>query len=79
MITNADEIENMEFGMIKSKSSNQWHYSQCRHDFHAVENFFIDGGRAYVRTGGDLQNAEIQTFKVESGKFVAMQNECAQV
>lgn len=34
MITNADKIETVEFGM--KEIDGQWHYSQHRHDFHTM-------------------------------------------
>jgi hypothetical protein len=63
MITNADQIENFEFGMVEGPEG--WEYSQHRHDYRVVENNFIDGGRAYLRTQG---NCVVK--KVVNGEFV---------
>lgn len=63
MITNADPIEGLEFGMIEGPDG--WEYSQHRHDYRVVENNFIDGGRAYLRTQGSYVMK-----KVVNGEFV---------
>ena len=65
MITNADEIEYLNFTMIKD-SNGDFHYSQHRHDYKVVEKQMIDGGRSYVRHGG----GRIYGFVVKDGKFV---------
>lgn len=65
MITNADVIEELEFGMIEDSNSNL-HYSAHRHDYKVVDNGnMIDGGRAYVRT-----NCNVIPFKVSDGELV---------
>jgi hypothetical protein len=49
MITNADVVEELEFGMVNDGSV--WHYSQSHHDYKSFPNgAMIDGGRAYVRS-----------------------------
>ena len=49
MITNADIVEELEFGMVNDGSV--WHYSQSHHDYKSFPNgAMIDGGRAYVRS-----------------------------
>ena len=63
MISNADAIDGMEFGMIKD-SGGQYHYSQHRHDYVAVDGKVIDGGRAYVRGNG------VDVFRLVDGVFV---------
>ena len=63
MITNADTIESLEFGMIESKG--KYYYSQHRHDYKVIEDKMIDGGRAYIRSSG-----EVDVFKIQSGEFV---------
>lgn len=63
MITNADVIEGLEFGMIED-SNHQWHYSQHRHDYVAVDGKVIDGGRAYMRGNG------FEVWRVVDGEFV---------
>jgi hypothetical protein len=68
MITNADCVENFEFGMIEDSTAT-WHYSQHRHDFRPVDDCAIDGGRAYIRVVG---GKEATTFVVKDGKFVKL-------
>lgn len=74
MITNADMIEDLEFGMVEGSAG--WEYSQHRHDYRNVEGSgcSIDGGRAYVRRVGNLA-AECKMMKVLDGKFVHVENE----
>ena len=68
MITNADMIENLDFDMVDVKGT--LHYSQHRHDFYyPVEDMFIDGGRSYLRRGGNL-GYEVKQLKVKDGNFV---------
>ena len=64
MITNADHVENLEFGMIKDKDGKFW-YSQSHHDCLFIDDQMIDGGRAYIRSSGP-----VQIFKVKDGVFV---------
>jgi hypothetical protein len=63
MITSADKIEELEFGMIEVDG--KYYYSQSHHDYKVVEGKMIDGGREYIRTshGADV-------FKIQDGKFV---------
>ena len=69
MITNADPIEDLEFGMIEGTAG--WEYSQHRHDYRNVEGSgcAVDGGRAYFKRVGDL-SASVKYFVVKDGKFV---------
>ena len=64
MITNADQIENFEFGMIED-ADGKYYYSQHRHDYKVIEDKMIDGGRSYIRSGG-----RVDVFKIQDGKFV---------
>tara|TARA_B110000977_G_scaffold12072_1_gene15468 strand:- start:2274 stop:2681 length:408 start_codon:yes stop_codon:yes gene_type:complete len=64
MITNADVVEDFEFGMIKS-SGNEWYYSSSHHDCIFIEDKMIDGGRQYIRSSG-LEDI----FKIVDGEFV---------
>lgn len=64
MITNADVVEDFEFGMIKDKD-NYWWYSACHHDCIFVDGKMIDGGRQYIRSTG-LDGV----FKIKDGEFV---------
>jgi len=67
MITNADAIETVEFGMIEMNG--KLHYSQHRHDFYSVGNTALDGGRAYFRRVGDI-STPAQWFVVKDGEFI---------
>ena len=64
MITNADVIEDLDFGMIEVDG--KYYYSQHRHDYKVVEGKMIDGGRAYIRSGAH----DVDVFKIQDGKFV---------
>jgi len=64
MITNADQIESLEFGMIKD--DDKYYYSQHRHDYKVVGDKMIDGGRAYIRSGAH----DVDVFKIQDGEFV---------
>jgi hypothetical protein len=64
MITNADKVEDFEFGMIQDKDGNYW-YSQSHHDCLFVDGKMIDGGRRYIRHSG-----EAELWKVKNGKMV---------
>lgn len=51
MITNADKIEQAEFGLVEDDDGNL-KYSAHRHDYKSFKNGnMIDGGRAYIRSG----------------------------
>jgi len=64
MITNADVVESLEFGMIRVDG--KYYYSQSHHDYKVVGDKMIDGGRAYIRSSGcDL------VMRVKDGKFYA--------
>jgi hypothetical protein len=67
MITNADKIEDAEFGM--KEHDGEWHYSQHRHDFYTVGDVSLDGGRAYFRCVGNV-SSPTKWLKVKDGKFV---------
>ena len=73
MITNADPIEDLEFGMIEGMHG--WEYSQHRHDYHNVEGSgcAIDGGRAYFKRVGDL-SVPVKMMAVVDGKFEEKEN-----
>lgn len=62
MITNADVVESLEFGMIQADNG-EWHYSQHRHDYVEVDGKVIDGGRAYMRGNG------FEAWRVVDGGF----------
>ena len=63
MITNADQIESLDFGMIEIEG--KYYYSQHRHDYKVIGDKMIDGGRSYIRSGG-----RVDVFKIQDGKFV---------
>lgn len=67
MITNADKIEDFDFGMIKDKDGKFW-YSQCHHDCLFIDGSMIDGGRAYVRASGN-----VHYFKVKDGELIKVE------
>lgn len=69
MITNADRIEDTNFGMIRDSEGNM-HYSAHRHDYRVVEDKMIDGGRAYTKT-----NSHVDYYKVKDGEFVEFKQE----
>jgi hypothetical protein len=64
MITNADQIESLDFGMIEIEG--KYYYSQHRHDYKVIEGKMIDGGRAYIRSGAH----DVDVFKIQDGEFV---------
>jgi hypothetical protein len=64
MITNADKVEELSFGMITDKDDNLW-YSQSHHDCLFIDEQMIDGGRAYIRSSGP-----VRIFIVKDGQFV---------
>jgi len=67
MITNADKIEDLEFGMVEGPAG--WEYSQHRHDYRQVGDCAVDGGRAYFKRAGDL-SAPVKYMKIVNGEFV---------
>ena len=67
MITNADMIEDLEFGM--KEHNGEWHYSQHRHDFYTIGDVSLDGGRAYFRCVGNVRKPT-KFFEVKDGQFV---------
>ena len=72
MVTNADKIESVEFGM--KEHDGEWHYSQHRHDFYTVGDVSLDGGRAYFRCVGNV-NSPTKWFEIKDGEFVEKTNE----
>jgi hypothetical protein len=72
MITNADKIEDAEFGMVEVDGG--LHYSQHRHDFYSVGDVAVDGGRSYFKRVGDL-SVPTKWLKVKNGEFVEEKDE----
>ena len=64
MITNADIVEELEFGMIEADG--KYYYSQSHHDYKTVGDKMIDGGRAYIRSSGGAT-----VMRITNGKFYA--------
>jgi len=62
MITNADIVESLEFGMILVDG--KYYYSQSHHDYKVVGDKMIDGGRAYIRSSHGAV-----TMYIKYGKF----------
>ena len=62
MITNADIVESLEFGMIEVDG--KYYYSQSHHDYKVVGDKMIDGGRAYIRSSGGTT-----AMHIKNGKF----------
>ena len=69
MICKADSVENLEFGMIAG-ANEEWIYSQSHHDMASIDEGYIDGGRQYIRRGGDFDVMKYQVCKVKDGEFV---------
>jgi len=70
MITNADLVEELIFGMVENDYG-ELEYSQSHHDYKKFENGnMIDGGRAYVKSslGADI-------YKIRNGEFYKMHGE----
>ena len=63
LITNADDIESYEFGMIEDNDGKLW-YSQCHHDCLFLDGKMIDGGRRYIRSSG-----QVVIYTIRDGKF----------
>lgn len=64
MITNADTIEDYDFGLCENDYGDL-EYSQSHHDYKSFENGnSIDGGRQYMRGWGYVG------YKVKDGQFV---------
>jgi len=65
MITNADAVEDFEFGMVVNDEGD-WEYSQSHHDYKQFENgSMIDGGRQYIRSSGHHV-----VYRIKDGEFV---------
>jgi len=65
MITNADGVEEFEFGMVVNDEGD-WEYSQSHHDYKQFQNgSMIDGGRSYIRSNGHHA-----VYRVKDGEFV---------
>lgn len=66
MITNADIVEELEFGMVEN-DDREWQYSVSHHDYRNFKNGnMIDGGRQYIKSRGGAV-----VMRVINGKFIA--------
>ena len=72
MITDADNIEKLDFDMIEKNGI--WYYSQHRHDFFSVGGTAIDGGRSYLRLVGDVKTPT-KRLVIRNGEFVEKTDE----
>ena len=70
MICNADSIEKYQFGMISETDADEWVYSQSHHDPVEIGSGFIDGGRRYIKRGGDLNAYDYVIRTVKKGKII---------
>lgn len=68
MITNADTVESLEFGMIEHEG--KYYYSRSHHDYKVIGDKMIDGGRAYIKSSGSAISMHIK-----NGKFYIKQLE----
>jgi len=69
MITNADQIESLEFGLVEDDDGNL-QYSAHRHDYKRFENGnMIDGGRAYIRCAAN----KVKHYVVRNGEMVEVE------
>lgn len=66
-ICNADVIEELDFCVIDN-GKGEWTYSQYTHDYLSWGSNFIDGGRAYTRTGGNVL-PKVVRLRVVGGEF----------
>ena len=66
MITNADRIESVGFGLVEDDAGDL-QYSAHRHDYKQFKNGnMIDGGRAYIKSS----MCEIKHYVVHNGKMM---------
>lgn len=69
VVTNADRIESVEFGLIEDDAGDL-QYSAHRHDYKLFENGnMIDGGRAYIKSS----MCEIKHYVVRNGEMVEVE------
>ena len=48
----------------------EWVYSRSHHDFVETDSGYIDGGRRFIKRGGELDNQKHIVAKVVDGVFV---------
>ena len=65
MITNADIVETLEFGLVENDNQ-ELEYSQSHHDYkHFNNGNMIDGGRVYIRSSGNAI-----PYRVKDGELI---------
>ena len=65
MITNADLVEDLEFGMVENDEG-ELEYSQSHHDYKQFNNGnMIDGGRVYIRS-----SAPAHVYTIQDGQLM---------
>ena len=70
MITNADRVEEFDFGMVENDGGDL-EYSRSHHDYKHFENGnMIDGGRQYIRSSAN----GCMVYRVKDGEFVKDEN-----
>jgi hypothetical protein len=78
ILCDADNVEEMYFGMVKDKHGG-WHYSKTTHHLNRCDpddkdTNWIEGGRKHIRYGGkDGTYVELGVFKLKDGKFYECQ------
>jgi hypothetical protein len=69
VVTNADRIESVEFGLIEDDAGDL-QYSAHRHDYKLFENGnMIDGGRTHIKSS----MCEIKHYVVRNGEMVEVE------
>ena len=65
MITNADIVEDLEFGLVRGDDQ-LLHYSESHHKYKMFQNGnMIDGGRQYIRSNGSAK-----VYSIKDGDFI---------
>ena len=72
-ICNADAVEELKFNVIDN-GKDEWAYSQHTHDFLSWGEGYIDGGRSYIRVGGNPL-PKVVSLRVVDGEFKENRNE----
>jgi len=72
MICKADSIEKYKFGMISETKDegDEWRYSQSHHDFVETDSGYIDGGRRFIKRGGEIGIQKFIVSTVVDGEFI---------
>jgi hypothetical protein len=79
MIANGISATQEEFTGIIAADGNIY-YSRYRHDYRNIPGGFIDGGRDYIRLGGDVCKNEKVSLKIVGPELVLIRNsECTEI